>query len=197
MLRVRGESMIELGILDGDFVVATQIANPNNGDIVVAGIPGGEATIKTYSRSGAQVTLTPANSTIGPHGVHGRRRRDLRQGRHRHAPLLIDGGAHGDGCAGAGGEPGAGASGDGAPGGGAIGGPAGPVAPVVGGGAGNPGGPMGHVAADACGSQSESSDAASRGRRRLPSTSRTPPTTVSTTAEATAPHRSRSASVPH
>ena len=66
MLRVRGESMIELGILDGDFVVATQITNPNNGDIVVAGIPGGEATIKTYSRSGAQVTLTPANSTMSP-----------------------------------------------------------------------------------------------------------------------------------
>ena len=66
MLRVRGESMIELGILDGDFVIATQIANPNNGDIVVAGIPGGEATIKTYSRSGAQVTLTPANSTMAP-----------------------------------------------------------------------------------------------------------------------------------
>jgi repressor LexA len=66
MLRVRGESMIELGILDGDFVVASQITNPNNGDIVVAGIPGGEATIKTYSRSGAQVTLTPANSTMEP-----------------------------------------------------------------------------------------------------------------------------------
>ena len=66
MLRVRGESMIELGILDGDFVVATQITNPNNGDIVVAGIPGGEATIKTYSRSGAEVTLTPANATMEP-----------------------------------------------------------------------------------------------------------------------------------
>ncbi len=66
MLRVRGESMIGLGILDGDFVVATQIANPNNGDIVVAGIPGGEATIKTYSRSGAEVTLTPSNPTMEP-----------------------------------------------------------------------------------------------------------------------------------
>ena len=66
MLRVRGDSMIDLGILDGDFVVATQIANPNNGDIVVAGIPGGEATIKTYGRSGAEVTLTPANPTMEP-----------------------------------------------------------------------------------------------------------------------------------
>jgi repressor LexA len=66
MLRVRGESMIELGILDGDFVVATQVDHPANGDIVVAGIPDGEATIKTYSRSGAEVTLTPANSTMDP-----------------------------------------------------------------------------------------------------------------------------------
>ena len=66
MLRVRGDSMIELGILDGDYVVATQIANPHNGDIVVAGIPGGEATIKTYGRSGAEVTLTPANPTLEP-----------------------------------------------------------------------------------------------------------------------------------
>jgi repressor LexA len=66
MLRVRGDSMIEAGILDGDYVVATQVTHPNNGDIVVAGIPDGEATVKTYSRSGADVTLTPANSTMEP-----------------------------------------------------------------------------------------------------------------------------------
>ncbi len=66
MLRVRGDSMIDVGILDGDYVVATQIAHPNNDDIVVAGIPGGEATVKTYSRSGAEVTLTPANPTMEP-----------------------------------------------------------------------------------------------------------------------------------
>lgn len=66
MLRVRGDSMIELGILNGDFVVATQIEHPNNGDIVVAGIPGGEATVKTYTRSGAEVTLLPANPTMEP-----------------------------------------------------------------------------------------------------------------------------------
>jgi repressor LexA len=66
MLRVRGDSMIEAGILDGDFVVASQIDHPNNGDIVVAGIPGGEATVKCYSRSGAEVTLTPANASMEP-----------------------------------------------------------------------------------------------------------------------------------
>lgn len=70
MLRVRGDSMIDLGILDGDYVVATQVDHPNNGDIVVAGIPGGEATVKTYSRSGADVTLTPANPTMEPMAFH-------------------------------------------------------------------------------------------------------------------------------
>ena len=66
MLRVRGDSMIDLGILDGELVVASQIDHPNNGDIVVAGIPGGEATVKTYKRSGADVTLIPANPTMEP-----------------------------------------------------------------------------------------------------------------------------------
>jgi repressor LexA len=66
MLRVRGESMIEAGILDGDFVVAEQgvFAGPN--DIVVAGIPGGEATVKYYRSEGPVVTLTPANPTMEP-----------------------------------------------------------------------------------------------------------------------------------
>ena len=66
MLRVRGDSMIDAGILDGDFVVARQEPNPRNGDIVVAGIPGDEATIKTYKRSGSTITLVPSNSTMSP-----------------------------------------------------------------------------------------------------------------------------------
>lgn len=66
MLRVRGESMIELGILDGDFVVAVQQPTANKGEIVVAGIPGGEATVKTFEQDGDQITLTPANSTMQP-----------------------------------------------------------------------------------------------------------------------------------
>src|ERR687897_527101 len=48
MLRVRGESMIELGIFDGDYIVASQQPKVLNGDIAVVGIPGGEATVKTY-----------------------------------------------------------------------------------------------------------------------------------------------------
>lgn len=61
MLRVRGESMIEAGILDGDFVVvrAQQTADP--GDVVVAGIPGDEATVKTLMRRRGKVVLRPAN----------------------------------------------------------------------------------------------------------------------------------------
>jgi len=66
MLKVRGESMIDAGILDGDFVVVRQQAEADKGDIVVAGIPGGEATVKTYSRKGAKVVLTPANRDMDP-----------------------------------------------------------------------------------------------------------------------------------
>lgn len=66
MLRVRGDSMINAGILDGDFVVARQQQTADNGDIVVAGIPGDEATVKTFKKSGNKITLVPANSTMDP-----------------------------------------------------------------------------------------------------------------------------------
>jgi repressor LexA len=66
MLRVRGESMIEAGILDGDFVVARAQPTANKGDVVVAGIPGEEATVKTYTRKAGKVTLLPANSSMEP-----------------------------------------------------------------------------------------------------------------------------------
>ena len=55
MLRVRGDSMIDAGILDGDYVVARNQPTAENGDIVVAGIPGEEATVKTYRAKGAKV----------------------------------------------------------------------------------------------------------------------------------------------
>lgn len=66
MLRVRGESMIDAGILDGDYVVCRQQATANNGDVVIAGIPGDEATIKTFSRKGSSITLTPSNQSMSP-----------------------------------------------------------------------------------------------------------------------------------
>ncbi|MEC8334692.1 MAG: transcriptional repressor LexA, partial [Actinomycetota bacterium] len=66
MLRVRGDSMIELGILDGDYVVASKQPTANDGDVVVAGIPNDEATVKSFSTRNDQVILTPANPTMSP-----------------------------------------------------------------------------------------------------------------------------------
>ncbi len=87
MLRVRGDSMVEAGIFDGDYVVVRQQPEADNGDVVVAGIGEGEATVKTFSRKGGRVTLTPANAAYEPMVFDGGRRGDdLRQGRH--------GGAH-------------------------------------------------------------------------------------------------------
>ncbi|NNE73406.1 MAG: transcriptional repressor LexA [Acidimicrobiales bacterium] len=66
MLRVRGESMIEAGIFDGDYIVARSQPTANNGDIVVAGIPGEEATVKTYRREQDHIVLVPHNPTLEP-----------------------------------------------------------------------------------------------------------------------------------
>ena len=66
MLHVRGDSMIEAGIFDGDYVVARQQSEAAKGDIVVAGIPGDEATIKTFTRKGGKVVLLPSNSRLQP-----------------------------------------------------------------------------------------------------------------------------------
>ena len=66
MLRVRGDSMIDVGILDGDFVVCRQQATARDGEIVVAGIPGEEATVKTYRRKGTKIVLEPANARLQP-----------------------------------------------------------------------------------------------------------------------------------
>jgi len=66
MLRVRGDSMIEAGIFDGDFVVAKQQSTANSGEIVVAGIPGEEATVKTFNKEGSDIILEPANATMSP-----------------------------------------------------------------------------------------------------------------------------------
>jgi len=64
MLRVRGESMIEAGIFDGDFVVVRAQPTANEGEIVVAGIPGEEATVKTYRTSKGKIHLEPHNPTM-------------------------------------------------------------------------------------------------------------------------------------
>ena len=67
MLRVRGDSMIDAGIFDGDYVVARQQPSVENGDIVVAGINGeAEATVKTFKQKGRTITLVPANERLEP-----------------------------------------------------------------------------------------------------------------------------------
>ena len=64
MLRVRGDSMIDAGIFDGDYVVVRQQETAENGDIVVAGIPGEEATVKTFLRKRGKIILRPANAAL-------------------------------------------------------------------------------------------------------------------------------------
>jgi repressor LexA len=64
MLRVRGDSMIEAGIFDGDYVVVRQQPDAQAGDTVIAGIPGEEATVKTFLRRRNKIVLRPENSTM-------------------------------------------------------------------------------------------------------------------------------------
>ncbi len=66
MVRVRGDSMIEKGILDGDYVVCRSEPSARPGQIVVAGIPGEEATVKTFRTEGEAIVLEPANPALEP-----------------------------------------------------------------------------------------------------------------------------------
>jgi repressor LexA len=65
ILRVRGDSMVEAGILDGDYVVVRQQPTADNGDIVVALIDD-EATVKRFFREPDRIRLQPENSTMDP-----------------------------------------------------------------------------------------------------------------------------------
>ncbi|MBR5187834.1 MAG: repressor LexA, partial [Clostridia bacterium] len=64
-LRVKGESMIEAGILDGDYVVVNRTNYVDNGDIAVVLI-GDEATVKTFYRENGVFRLQPENHTMAP-----------------------------------------------------------------------------------------------------------------------------------
>ena len=64
MVKVRGDSMIEAGIFDGDFVVVRQQLDADAGDTVVAGIPGEEATVKTFLKRRGKIVLRPENPTM-------------------------------------------------------------------------------------------------------------------------------------
>ena len=65
MLTVRGESMIEAGILDGDYILVKKQNVANNGEIVVALIED-EATVKTFYKEKDYIRLQPENSTMDP-----------------------------------------------------------------------------------------------------------------------------------
>jgi repressor LexA len=65
-LEVSGDSMVEEGILDGDFALIRKVADARDGEIVVALIDNEEATLKTYRREGRMIRLDPANSRYEP-----------------------------------------------------------------------------------------------------------------------------------
>ena len=65
MLRVKGDSMIDAAILDGDLIVIEPQPTANNGEIVVAMIDG-EATVKTFYREANRIRLQPENRTMEP-----------------------------------------------------------------------------------------------------------------------------------
>lgn len=66
VLQVRGDSMVEDGILDGDFVVIEQQEEAKNGDIVVALLDNGLATLKRFYKEATRIRLEPANVRLAP-----------------------------------------------------------------------------------------------------------------------------------
>ncbi len=68
MLKVRGESMINVGIFDGDLILVEQRETARNGDIVVAMVDGfeSEATVKTFYKEEDHIRLQPENDTMSP-----------------------------------------------------------------------------------------------------------------------------------
>jgi repressor LexA len=66
VLRVKGTSMIEDGIFDGDFVIVERNPSPKNGDVVVALLDNAYATLKRFYRERDRIRLQPANSTMKP-----------------------------------------------------------------------------------------------------------------------------------
>jgi len=66
VLRVNGDSMVEEGILDGDYVVVEEQEEVQNGDIVVALLENGLATLKKFFKEASRIRLQPANSSMKP-----------------------------------------------------------------------------------------------------------------------------------
>ncbi len=70
VLRVKGDSMIEDGIFNGDYVVVERNPSPKNGDVVVALLDNAYATLKRFYREKDRIRLQPANSTMKPIYCH-------------------------------------------------------------------------------------------------------------------------------
>jgi repressor LexA len=66
VLQVKGDSMVEEGILDGDYVVVEERQEVHNGDIVVALLDNGLATLKRFFKEATRIRLEPANSAMAP-----------------------------------------------------------------------------------------------------------------------------------
>ncbi len=66
VLKVKGQSMIEDGILDGDYVIIERNPSPKNGDVVVALLDNAYATLKRFYREPSRIRLQPANATMKP-----------------------------------------------------------------------------------------------------------------------------------
>jgi repressor LexA len=66
ILQVKGDSMVEEGILDGDYVIIEEQEEAKNGEIVVALLENGLATLKRFFREATRVRLEPANSSMSP-----------------------------------------------------------------------------------------------------------------------------------
>jgi repressor LexA len=66
VLEVKGDSMVEDGIMNGDYVVVEQREEANNGDIVVAILENGFATLKRYFKEATRIKLEPANAKMVP-----------------------------------------------------------------------------------------------------------------------------------
>jgi len=66
VLQAKGDSMIDDGILSGDYVVLREQKNANNGDIVVAVLENGFATLKRFYQEASRIRLQPANSEMSP-----------------------------------------------------------------------------------------------------------------------------------
>jgi repressor LexA len=66
VLEVRGDSMQDEHIVDGDYVMVEKAKNARDGEIVVALVDGSETTLKRFYREGSKIRLQPANATMAP-----------------------------------------------------------------------------------------------------------------------------------